>query len=69
MKDIANFNVQYLIGKKYPLVYKSLPPKSKFFIHADKINGILMLCTADVNLNRIRVIVEKDIITKVNGIG
>ena len=66
MKDVANFNVQYLVGKKYPLV-RSLP--TKFFVHADRIDGVSMLCTADVNLNRIRVVIEKGIIMKVNGVG
>ena len=59
--------IQQLVGKKFPA--KRILSKSNYFCFADKIDGIPMLCTADLNLNRIRVVVEKGIITEVRGIG
>ena len=67
MKVISEKEIQTLVGKKFPA--KKILSKTNYFCFADRIDGDPMLCTADLNLNRIRVEVEKGIITKVKGIG
>ena len=67
MKITSEADIHKLVGKKFPA--KKILSKTNYFAFADKIDGVPMLCTADVNLNRIGVEVENGIITKVRGIG
>ena len=67
MKIMSEKKMQSLVGKKFPA--KKILSKTNHYAHTDSIDGVNMLCTADVNLKRIHVEVKKGIITKVNGIG
>ena len=67
MKIMSEKKMQSLVGERFPA--KKILSKTNHYAHADSMDGVHMLCTADVNLKRIHVEVKKGIITKVNGIG
>jgi hypothetical protein len=67
MKISSDLDLISLIGKKFPA--KDILSKTPYFVFADKIDEVPMLCTADLNLNRIRTEVKNGIIIKVKGIG
>ncbi len=67
IKIKSRLEIQRLVGKKFPPI--RFLYKTPFMIHANKIDGIPMVCTADLNLNRIKVEVENGVIVKVIGLG
>jgi len=60
---------QILLGNDFSLMNKTLKSETDYFLFPSKIDGVLMMCTADVNLRRIKVHVNNKKITEVIGLG
>jgi hypothetical protein len=60
---------QILLGNDFSLMNKILKSETDYFLFPSKIDGVSMVCTADVNLRRIQVHVNNKKITKIIGLG